>query len=93
MTYDEYDDKTDTLKDFKYTEEDIEAIFSNIESVNYDETIDTDIEWEDLELDRINYHISKQRAKGKVVNEIKEETDKQSGVLQLCKEWINKVRK
>ena len=70
MTFEEYEDENENkhFKDFEYTDEDIEAIMSNVKNIEYQETLQANINWEELELERINYHISKQKYKGKLNN-------------------------
>lgn len=69
MIFEEYEeDENQYLKDFEYTDEDIEAIMNNVKNTEYHEVLQDNINWEELELDRINYHISKQVHKGKLNN-------------------------
>lgn len=68
MTFEEYEEENNHWKDFEYTDEDIEAIMNNVKSTEYQEVLYDNINWEELELERINYHISKQRHKGKLNN-------------------------
>lgn len=69
MTFEEYEeDENQYLKDFEYTDEDIEAIMNNVKNIEYQEVLHDNINWEEVELERINYHISKQRHKGRPSN-------------------------
>lgn len=89
MVFEEIEGDSKDYSKFEYTDEDIEAIFSNIEGEDYEEAVDSSIEWRDMELQHINYHISKSRAKGKKIYEIKAEEEEKKRVLEYCKDWFD----
>lgn len=67
LTFEEYEEENNHFKDFEYTDEDVEAIMDNVKNVKYINTVDVD--WDEVEMDRVHYHISKQKAKGKYRSE------------------------
>lgn len=69
LFYEEYNDETNSFRNFEYTDEDIEAIFDNVKDVrNID---DFNVNWGEVEMDRMYYHISKQKAKRKGKSQLK----------------------
>ena len=75
-------------KEFEYTDEDIEAIFDNIKNVKYINAVDVD--WDEVEMDRMHYHISKQKAKGKYQSE---NSDKAKSQLKRLYEDVKYIFK